>query len=82
MPTVTIHEHSGTNKAPDKSDKYEIPEGIDSSFSRSSYIQACPIHDRDKHRDLRQTKLLAESRELDLMHAMCRSVSCIRLFRV
>lgn len=76
MPAVTIHEHSGKDEAPDRSDKYEIPKGID-NFFRSSYIQACPVY--DKHRNLRQTKLLTESRELDLMRETRQSVSCARL---
>ncbi|KAF7411760.1 hypothetical protein HZH66_000656 [Vespula vulgaris] len=62
MPTASIFEHSGNDEAPDKSARYESLEETDSNFFHASYTQACPVH--DKHRCLKQTRELTESKEL------------------
>ncbi|KAL2740402.1 Liprin-alpha-2 [Vespula squamosa] len=59
---ASIFEHSGNDEAPDKSARYESLEETDSNFFHASYTQACPVH--DKHRCLKQTRELTESKEL------------------
>lgn len=78
MPTAPIFEHSGTDEPTDRSDRNESLEETDISFFHSSYIQACPVHDR--HRCLKQTREFRQPRELHRVNVASQSSTRIRLF--